>query len=68
MQVTLQFSKEAAYRVYDEFDMEQIKRRKNGDLLEKSFPVNLLVKAGALFHYIFDNIFVCLIKCELADR
>ncbi len=32
-QITLRFSKEVAYRVYDEFDIEQIKRQENGDLL-----------------------------------
>ena len=32
-QVTLRFSKEVAYRVYDEFDIAQIKRQENGDLL-----------------------------------
>lgn len=32
-QITLRFSKEVAYRVYDEFNIEQIKRQENGDLL-----------------------------------
>ncbi|MDE5863679.1 MAG: YafY family transcriptional regulator [Lachnospiraceae bacterium] len=32
-QITLQFSKEVAYRVYDEFNIEQIKQQENGDLL-----------------------------------
>ncbi|MCI8509526.1 MAG: YafY family transcriptional regulator [Lachnospiraceae bacterium] len=32
-QVTLRFSKEVAYRVYDEFDIAQIKQQENGDLL-----------------------------------
>lgn len=32
-QITLRFSKEVAYRVYDEFDIEQIKRQENGDLI-----------------------------------
>lgn len=32
-QITLRFSKEAAYRVYDEFDAAQIKRLENGDLI-----------------------------------
>ena len=32
-EITLRFSREAAYRVYDEFDAAQIKRQENGDLI-----------------------------------
>ncbi len=32
-QITLQFPKEMAYRVYDEFDETQVERKKNGDLI-----------------------------------
>ena len=32
-QIVLLFSKEVAYRVYDEFDITEIKYQKNGDLM-----------------------------------
>lgn len=32
-EITLRFSEEAAYRVYDEFDVAQIRRQENGDLI-----------------------------------
>ena len=50
--IILRFPKEMSYRVYDEFDVTQIKRQKNGDLIvsakipENTWIIGFLLSFG----------------------